>query len=74
MTPARTERPTVVLRTGYANPDRVADPPSWLAEVLHGLDALREFAPAHGGDGHRAPVPNGADEDVEALAGRLPGP
>ena len=73
MTPARTERPTVVLRTGYANPDRVADLPSWLAEVLHGLDALREFAPAR----RRrppSPMPNGADKLVEALACRLPGP
>jgi protoporphyrin/coproporphyrin ferrochelatase len=41
-------------------------------EVLYDLDVVvREFATAHGIDYHRVPMPNDADEVVEALAARV---
>jgi protoporphyrin/coproporphyrin ferrochelatase len=44
-------------------------------EVLYDLDVVvREFADAHGIGYHRVPMPNDADEVVEALAATVEGP
>ena len=44
-------------------------------EVLYDLDVVvREFAEAHGLEYRRVPMPNDADEVVEALAARILGP
>jgi ferrochelatase len=44
-------------------------------EVLYDLDVVvREFAESHGIEYHRVPMPNDANEVVEALAARVRGP